>query len=90
MVVFMVGGMTHAEMRVAHVLSAQLERDILIGSTSVDCPGERADATCWLASAPPSRLQLLGSASPAATYLEKLASLNKAETVAQALLKGLQ
>jgi len=38
LIVFVVGGVCHAEVRAAHVLSQQLGRDILLGSTGVVCP----------------------------------------------------
>jgi syntaxin-binding protein 1 len=34
-VVFVVGGITRSEMRVAHMLSKRLERDIVLGGTSL-------------------------------------------------------
>ena len=37
-IVFVVGGITHSEMRVAHNLSKKLGRDIVIGGTSLDSP----------------------------------------------------
>ena len=38
MVVFVVGGITRSEMRVAHVLSKRLGREIVLGGTSLDDP----------------------------------------------------
>ena len=40
LVVFIIGGLTRSEMRVAHKLSAQLGRDIVLGSTNVSDPAE--------------------------------------------------
>jgi len=37
-VVFVVGGITRSEMRVAHMLSKRLGRDIVLGGTSLDDP----------------------------------------------------
>lgn len=37
-VVFVVGGITRSEMRVAHLLSKKLGRDIVLGGTSIDEP----------------------------------------------------
>ena len=37
-VVFVVGGITRSEMRVAHLLSKKLGRDIVLGGTSLDEP----------------------------------------------------
>ena len=37
-VVFVVGGITRSEIRVAHKLSARLGRDIILGGTSADIP----------------------------------------------------
>lgn len=37
-IVFVVGGVTHSEIRVAHLLSKKLKRDVLLGGTSVDNP----------------------------------------------------
>ena len=37
-VVFVVGGVTRSEIRVAHKLSARLGRDIILGGTSADIP----------------------------------------------------
>ena len=37
-VVFVVGGITRSEMRVAHVLSKRLGREIVLGGTSLDDP----------------------------------------------------
>eukprot|EP00897_Mesotaenium_endlicherianum_P003554 jgi/Mesen1/3226/ME000187S02389 len=36
--VFVVGGMTRSEIRAVHALTAQLNREVVIGSTSVDSP----------------------------------------------------
>lgn len=36
--VFVVGGITRSEMRVAHTLSKRLGRDIVLGGTSLDEP----------------------------------------------------
>lgn len=38
LVVFVIGGITRSELRAAHLLSAKLGRDIILGSTSVDTP----------------------------------------------------
>ncbi|PNW76570.1 hypothetical protein CHLRE_11g467699v5 [Chlamydomonas reinhardtii] len=38
LVVFVIGGATRGEMRIAHTLSSQLNRDIILGSTSVNVP----------------------------------------------------
>ena len=38
MVVFVVGGVTHSEMRAVHKLAAATGRDIILGSTCVDAP----------------------------------------------------
>ena len=38
LVVFIIGGMARSEMRVAHALSESLQREVFIGSTSVDAP----------------------------------------------------
>ena len=35
---FVIGGMTRSELRTAHLLSAKLGRDIILGSTSIDTP----------------------------------------------------
>ena len=35
---FVVGGITRSEMRVAHLLSKKLGRDIVLGGTSIDEP----------------------------------------------------
>lgn len=37
-IVFVVGGITHSEIRVAHQLGKKLKRDVILGSTSVDNP----------------------------------------------------
>lgn len=37
-IVFIVGGVTHSEVRVAHQLSKKLKRDVLLGGTSIDNP----------------------------------------------------
>lgn len=37
-VVFVVGGITRSEMRVAHLMSKKLGRDVVLGGTSVDDP----------------------------------------------------
>ena len=37
-VVFVVGGITRSEMRVAHLMSRKLGRDIVLGGTSLDEP----------------------------------------------------
>ena len=37
-VVFVVGGTTRSEVRVAHRLSERLGREVLLGSTSLDSP----------------------------------------------------
>ncbi|CAI5500707.1 unnamed protein product [Closterium sp. Naga37s-1] len=38
--VFIVGGMSRSEIRVAHMLSQQLNREVIIGSTSLDTPNK--------------------------------------------------
>ncbi|KAG2432231.1 hypothetical protein HXX76_009150 [Chlamydomonas incerta] len=38
LVVFVIGGATRGEMRIAHTLSSQLNRDIILGSTSINVP----------------------------------------------------
>jgi len=38
LVVFVIGGIARSEMRVAHTMSKTLQREVLIGSTSVDAP----------------------------------------------------
>ncbi|KAG2446991.1 hypothetical protein HYH02_008145 [Chlamydomonas schloesseri] len=38
LVVFIIGGATRGEMRIAHTLSLQLNRDIILGSTSINVP----------------------------------------------------
>ncbi|CAI7791740.1 unnamed protein product, partial [Closterium sp. NIES-53] len=38
--VFIVGGMSRSEIRVAHMLSQQLNREVVIGSTSLDTPNK--------------------------------------------------
>jgi syntaxin-binding protein 1 len=38
LIVFVVGGITHSEVRIAHKLSSRLGRDIILGSTAVDNP----------------------------------------------------
>ena len=40
LVVFVVGPMTHSEVRAAHELSVALKRDVLIGATSLPTPEE--------------------------------------------------
>ena len=35
---FVVGGITRSEMRVAHLLSKKLGRDVVLGGTSIDEP----------------------------------------------------
>lgn len=50
-VVFVIGGMSRSELRVAHVLSAKLGRDIILGSTSVETPTtflNRLKVGAWL------------------------------------------
>lgn len=37
-VVFIVGGMTRSEVRVAHKLTAALQQEVILGSTSIDSP----------------------------------------------------
>ena len=37
-IIFIVGGVTHSEVRVAHQLSKKLQRDVLLGGTSIDNP----------------------------------------------------
>jgi syntaxin-binding protein 1 len=37
-IIFVVGGVTHSEVRVAHQLSKKLKRDVLLGGTSIDNP----------------------------------------------------
>ena len=36
--VFVIGGIARSEMRVAHTMSKTLQREVFIGSTSVDAP----------------------------------------------------
>ncbi|GIL60067.1 hypothetical protein Vafri_14734 [Volvox africanus] len=43
LVVFIIGGATRGEMRVAHQLAQQLDRDVILGSTSVDVPNTFVD-----------------------------------------------
>lgn len=38
MVVFVIGGITRSEMRVVHLLSRRLGREIVLGGTSLDDP----------------------------------------------------
>lgn len=38
LVVFIIGGATHSEMRVVHRMAAQTGRDVILGSTSVETP----------------------------------------------------
>ena len=39
-IVFICGGASHSEMRVVHQLSKKLNRDVLLGSTSIDGPAD--------------------------------------------------
>ncbi|KAG2501418.1 hypothetical protein HYH03_001201 [Edaphochlamys debaryana] len=43
LVVFILGGATRGEMRVAHQLSSQLNRDVVLATTSVDTPAHFVD-----------------------------------------------
>ncbi|GLC77701.1 hypothetical protein PLESTF_001978000 [Pleodorina starrii] len=43
LVVFIIGGATRGEMRVVHQLATELERDVILGSTSVDVPNTFVD-----------------------------------------------
>lgn len=37
-VIFVIGGITRSELRVAHLMSAKLGRDVVLGSNVVDTP----------------------------------------------------
>jgi len=39
-ILFIVGGMTRSELRVAHQLSVQFSSNLLIGATSIDSPND--------------------------------------------------
>ncbi|EFJ41877.1 hypothetical protein VOLCADRAFT_67807, partial [Volvox carteri f. nagariensis] len=43
LVVFIIGGATRGEMRVAHRLARELDRDVILGSTSIDAPSTFVD-----------------------------------------------
>lgn len=52
-IVFVVGGITHSEMRVAHNLTKRLGRDIVIGGTSLDTPRDfLTNLLVWTAGKP--------------------------------------
>ena len=38
LIIFVVGGLSHAEVRAAHKAAVALDRDVLIGGTTLDCP----------------------------------------------------
>ncbi|KDD71220.1 hypothetical protein H632_c5528p0, partial [Helicosporidium sp. ATCC 50920] len=50
--VFVLGGVTHSEMRAAHKLSAKTGREVLVGGTHVETPGTYLEALAKLSLGP--------------------------------------